>query len=543
MNSNKSLIITNKSSLNKDKFVEIDELDDIYEDDDDSSYIDSDFDNDSVDADSDISDDLSDYLDEEKQVKPVKPVKTEKKQSNSKNQVDKKSTNNNQNKIEIIQDYNSTDIDVDEMFNFKRLVEMIYENKEVNDELIEVAERKGPFCENCNDDNIVEDTAHGIIVCRSCGEVLSNLMDTNPEWTQYNDDNKKDMNRCSHPISQLLPQSSTATTIAGSCSSRIKTLHGWSAMPYKERSLNEVFKIIQAKCAEGKILKCIEDDAKIMYKNISDCKHVTGKNSGKPIIIRGKNRTSVIAGCILYACRKKNKTRSPKEIAELFGLRYTEITKGCKIFQKLAKLKKIDYKFNFTKPEHFIIRFCEELKIKQEYTQQAIQISDNVQKLQIASVHTPLSLATGSIYLMIHLNGLNIQKKVIADKFNVSQVTIAKAFKKLEPFINILTNNRVCDKLGVEIKKYQDDVEIVDVLKPKFLRFNINIEKTMNKSSEKIYNLIYEEDGIIKLDDELIVEHTIEYDSREKQYDNEFTLLNQNYIETKYNVLVREMCI
>ena len=212
----------------------------------------------------------------------------------SKNQVDKKSKNNNQNKIEIMQDYNSTDIDVDEMYNFKRLLEMIYENKESNDELIEVAERKSPFCENCNDDNIVEDTAHGIIVCRSCGEVLSNLMDTNPEWTQYNDDNKKDMNRCSHPISQLLPQSSTATTIAGSCSSRIKTLHGWSAMPYKERSLNEVFKIIQAKCAEGKILKCIEDDAKIMYKNISDCKHVTGKNSGKPIIIRGKNRTSEI---------------------------------------------------------------------------------------------------------------------------------------------------------------------------------------------------------------------------------------------------------
>ena len=43
----------------------------------------------------------------------------------------------------------------------------------------------------------------------------------------------------------------------------MKTLHGWSAMPYKERSLNEVFKIIQAKCHKGNILKCIEDDAKM----------------------------------------------------------------------------------------------------------------------------------------------------------------------------------------------------------------------------------------------------------------------------------------
>jgi hypothetical protein len=74
-----------------------------------------------------------------------------------------------------------------------------------------------------------------------------------------------------------------------------------------------------------------------MYKNISDCKHMSGKNKDKPTIIRGKNRISVIAACIHNACRKKDKTRSPKEIAELFGLKYTEITKGCKIFQRLAK--------------------------------------------------------------------------------------------------------------------------------------------------------------------------------------------------------------
>ena len=54
----------------------------------------------------------------------------------------------------------------------------------------------------------------------------------------------------------------------------------------------------------------------------------------------------------------------------------------------------------------------EELRIKNNYIQQAIQISNNSQKLQIASVHTPISLATGSIYMMISLNELNIQKKI-----------------------------------------------------------------------------------------------------------------------------------
>lgn len=380
-----------------------------------------------------------------------------------------------------------------DMDEYEKMIKSMYDNDNNNDsndksEIINKigskTKKKKLYCESCNNDDLVEDTSHGILVCKTCGQVVANLMDCGAEWTQYNDDNKKDMNRCSHPISQLLPQSSAATTIAGACSSRIKTLHGWSAMPYKERSLNDVFKVIQKKCTMGKIMKCIEDDAKIMYKNISDCKHISGKNEGKSIIIRGKNRMSVIAACVLFACRKKDKARSPKEIAELFDLKYTEITKGCKIFQKLAKLKNMELKLNSTKPEHFILRFCDELKIKKEYTEQAIKISNNVQKLQIASVHTPLSLATGSIYLMIHLNNLAIQKKIIADKFNVSQVTIAKAFKKLEPFMNLLTNDELCDRLSIEIKKYQNQIIIPDELKSKFSRFNINIKKINRTETE-----------------------------------------------------------
>lgn len=449
----------------------------------------------------------------------------------------KNKTNNNDN-----DNYNNEEVnmfhelygdnDIQDYDKYAKLMDSIYDDSDN----IKNRNKKKAFCENCNSDNIIEDTSQGILVCKECGQVVANLMDSGAEWTQYNDDNKKDMNRCSHPISQLLPQSSTATTIAGSCSSRIKTLHGWSAMPYKERSLNDVFKIISLKCTEGKILKCIEDDAKIMYKNISDCKHISGKNKGKSIIIRGKNRMSVIAACVIFACRKKDKTRSPKEMGELFKLKYTEITKGLKIFQKLAKLKNMELKTNSTKPEHFIIRFCDELKIKKEYTELAIKIANNVQKLQVASVHTPLSLATGSIYLMIHLNKLPIQKKVIADKFNVSQVTIAKAFKKLEPFMNLLTNDEQCERLSVEIKKYQNQIEITEELKPKFIRFNIDMKKSLEKDDSLVYNVLENKNNFIELNNKLIIEHDLEIDNKMKQLDNEFIKLNMNFTSDLYQI-------
>lgn len=429
---------------------------------------------------------------------------------------------------------NNYDIDYNEYItNNNKNNDKIYSHKNNNNK-----KKKKISCDECGSDEIIEDTSHGILVCTNCGQVVSSLMDCGAEWSQYNDDNKKDMNRCSHPISQLLPQSSMATTIAGSCSSRIKKLHTWSAMPYKERSLNDVFKIIQAKCAELKIMKCIEDDAKIMYKNIAECKHLIGENLGKSVITRGKKRTGIIAACILYACRKKDKSRSSKEIAKAFKLKRTEITKGCKKFQELAKITNIELKLNSVKPEQFIIRFCEDLRIKKYYIDQAIQISNNSQKLHIASVHTPISIATGSIYMMIVLNDLDINKKIIADQFNVSQVTIAKAYKKLEPFTNLLTNDELCNRLSVEIKKYQDIIELTDELKIKFIRFNIDVEKTFdpNYNMASLFNILNINNNICHINDKLIVEHTIEIDNKLKQIENEFIKLNINFTNDMYQI-------
>lgn len=437
-------------------------------------------------------------------------------------------------KEKIINGYKSIIMEQEEIDNYDNhelyvnMLEKIYDEDNTKD-----IKHNGSWCDTCQNDDVIEDSSQGIVVCKICGQVIANLLDNNPDWNYHGDGDKRDTGRNCLTISKLLPQSSIASTIGGNCSSRIKTLHGWGAMPYKERSLNDVFKIIHSKCVEGNILKCIEDDAKIMYKNISDCKHLEGMNMNKNIIIRGINRKSLIAACILNACRKKDKPRSPKEIAKLFNLKYTEITKGCKTFSKLAKMKNIEIKTNSIKPEHFIARFCEELKIKKEYADQANQISNNVQKLHIASVHTPLSLATGAIYMMIQLNCIDIQKKTIADKFNVSQVTIAKAYKKLEPFKKILINDSICDKLNKEIIKYKENIELTNNLKPKFLRFNININS--KNSSEDPYS-IYDEKNKV-LNEKLIAEHTIELYDQHYRFVSAYTNLQMINFVNIYKLL------
>ena len=314
-------------------------------------------------------------------------------------------------------------------------------------------------CPSCGTENrIRQDYGGGFTVCENCGQVLDNVIDESPEWRGFDDDTNS---RCSMPSSKLLPQTSLGTNITGGAfKSRIKVLHSWNAVPYKERSLNTVFREIQDKCNKAKIIKCIEDDAKIMYKIINDSKHTSGKNRGKYIIIRGGNRKSLIAACIFFACKKKDMIRSPKEIAEMFKLRQTELSKGCKTFMRLIK-RKIELDMKVSMPEHFATRFCNTLHIQQIYIDDVLEIARNIHKLNIATEHTPLSIAIASILMMAERQGLTtITKKLLADKFDISEVTISKTCKKLWQYRDIITNNDVMEKI---IRDYDNKISNMEI--------------------------------------------------------------------------------
>ena len=121
---------------------------------------------------------------------------------------------------------------------------------------------------------------------------------------------------------------------------------------------------------------------------------------------------------------------------------------------------------------------------------------------------------------------INIQKKTIADKFNVSQVTISKAFKKLEPFINILTNDIICDKLSIEINNYKEKVEVFDYLKPKFIRFGIDLDNNLN-AYDKETNI---------MDEKLLYNHSYEIDTKNKQIENEYIRISLDHTDRLYEL-------
>lgn len=314
-------------------------------------------------------------------------------------------------------------------------------------------------CKGCGlFDTLKEDLYNSVIVCSKCGIVNDEILDYGPEWRQYNNDDSRNENvsRCGCPSNYFFPKSSQGTIMVGSSSNRLKRKQKWCTMVYKERSLNLVFEYISQICSKNKIPKIIVDSAKTLYKKISDCKHKSGDNIGKQIIIRGDKRLSIIAACVFKACEMNKNPRNTKEIANFFNLDEKKVTKGLKNFSKILRNADdsvtIFNQFNSNTTEDYIRRHCPKLKINKENTDLTVKIAKNCCRIKLASNHNPQSISAGSILAMVEYKRLSVDKKDIASLFGTSELTIGKIYDKIAPYINALVDDDTTNHL---IKKFK----------------------------------------------------------------------------------------
>lgn len=323
-------------------------------------------------------------------------------------------------------------------------------------------EESNTLCKHCLSAAMLFDSNQSKNICSNCGAESNEVFETRPEWSNY-EDGVQDNGRCGVATNPFLPKSSMGTVIGGSGYSRLRMLQSWNQMPYKERSLSEVLQHIEKNLKTYKITKAIIDNAKILYKNISEIKHMDGPNKGKNIIIRGLNRCGLIAACAFYGSKIQGSPRSTKEIADIFGIKLTQVTKGCRKFLELHNYKSTTYNLNSSHAQDFIERFGYKLKLKKNHIDIAIKIAENINKLEIASDHQPTSLAAGSILLVSYLYELNILKKSISDIFGISEVTITKTFKKIQPYKTILIDDK---KTEIILRKIKEKLSLINNKKP-----------------------------------------------------------------------------
>jgi transcription initiation factor TFIIB len=310
-------------------------------------------------------------------------------------------------------DFNESDWDFADLLMKQLKIEDI--DKEENDD--------------CSHEKIILDD--GNYICKKCNCVVSRHIDHGAEWRFYGSEQKgADPTRCGLPTSELLPNSSLGSIIGFSNNEKhairiMRKYHMWNSMTYKERSLYNIFESISLIAMNNGIPKSIIDEAKSLYKTISESK-----------ISRGDNRCGIIASSIYIACKNNNGARSAKEIAKIFNLKVSTMTKGCKRFQDLMKLN-----IESTQSTDFINRFCSKIDLDSEKNQICREMTKKIDEYGILSENTPPSVAAGTIFICSHVLGWGITKKFLSEKCDISQVTISKCFKKLDIHKEILFKN------------------------------------------------------------------------------------------------------
>lgn len=292
-------------------------------------------------------------------------------------------------------------------------------------------------CSKCGSLNMV--VQEGMMCCMNCGVIDSQYIMESAEWRYYGAADSKSSNpiRCGMLVNEFLPKSSLGSVIAHTriggknwhAYNRIRKYHQWNAMPYKERSLYNSFTQLQEKAKKAGIPHAIIEEAKKFYKKISEIK-----------ISRGINRNALIASCIYTSCKRNKVPRSAKEIAEIYGIKRSEMTKGCKSFLEIMSIGKntMNYKVKATNALDFIERYCSNLDMGDDNMKLCYTITKKAIDTSIVDDNTPPSIAAGCIFLVAHLCKLDITKSDVSTACNVSEVTISKCYKKLYKYRHYL---------------------------------------------------------------------------------------------------------
>lgn len=275
-------------------------------------------------------------------------------------------------------------------------------------------------CKHCGSLDIVLDD--GNYVCYGCHCLADRFIDMTAEWRYYGaEDNKgTDPTRCGMPVNELLPDSSLGSVISHQQNESydmklIKKYHMWNSISYKERSLYNIFERITQNAVSAGISPSIIEEAKAFYKKVSESR-----------ISRGENRNGLIATSIYMSCKSNNVPRSTKEIAKIFNLKNTTMTRGCKKFNAVMLLN-----IESTRPVDFVQRFCSKLGLPHNMRDECKRIIERADELNIICESTPPASASGCIYLCNLAYDLGLSKKNIADASGISMVTLSKTIKKL----------------------------------------------------------------------------------------------------------------
>ncbi len=284
-------------------------------------------------------------------------------------------------------------------------------------------------------------------VCKLCGEVMNSNLEAGAEYRFFSSEDRSgnDPSRVGAPTDARFPSSNLGTIILlkaqggnatnAKAMNRIRRYHTWNMIPYKERSLLQVFEQFAIASINNGINGKAIDTAKELYiQLVEHCDR------------RGMSRNCVVASSVYAALKIVGEPRKPKEIADMFHLTTAQFTKAYKYFQEVLAMAKqrgqiaqelAPANLASTKASNYITNPLSKLPISRSHYQEiqriAMEVADRAETLLVSPENMPPSLAAGTIAFVLQRTGYTeIPMERIASVCNVSEGTLQKCLKRLE---------------------------------------------------------------------------------------------------------------
>lgn len=320
-------------------------------------------------------------------------------------------------------------------------------------------------CPTCGTDQFVlveEEEA----VCRKCGNFFGYSVTAAAEYRWFgSDDRNPDPSRVGNPLNPLLPESSLGTRIVSRpgesrAMQKIRQYHLWNVMPYRERTLWNVFEGLQVRAANAGISAAVLEETKQLYAQVSPL-----------CICRGQQKDALMAACLFESLKRHDTPRRPQEIAEIFKIDIKLITRGVKQFAglldehlhatvrkavseaeeahtkgdinivKSGKVEPIIVQ-QFATPSTSFRHYLEPAILRLEtprallgnMEELATQMGNLLDELGICPETTPPSLAACALSLACMRLGFTKTNQEIAGVCGISVATLQKCMKRIEPW-------------------------------------------------------------------------------------------------------------
>lgn len=288
-----------------------------------------------------------------------------------------------------------------------------------------------------------------VFTCKSCGLLLERGFDTGAEYRFFaNEDRGADPCRIGPPQDHRLPESSLGTVIlAGRGNSktmyRIRKFHTWNSMPYKERSLLQVYERLNLIATNHGLGTSVLEDIKDMFMKIHElCDR------------RGLSRDAILASCLYIVLKQAKSPRKHTEIAEMFSITTTTFTKALKYCMEiltLAQMKKasaspqieIKTESGTTHAADYIDVPLSKLPLprhlRDSVASACVRVCQAAEEHNISVENVPPSLAAGVIaFVIFRQSDLSITIANIAEVCDISVATLQKCLRRLEASNEVL---------------------------------------------------------------------------------------------------------